>query len=364
MEPGSAVIRTEMVFAESEQRLASTKLSPQFATLLQTPRALRNNTGVPRVSVVLIFLNEERFIEEAVQSVRDQTLTDWELVLVDDGSSDGSTSIARDLAAQDERIRYVEHPGHANRGMAASRNFGVTHTTAPYLAFLDGDDVWVADKLAEQVDLLESMPDVALVNGAVLTWWSWDPASTSPDVLHVIGGVPDRRIDPPEAALVVRPLGRGETGAVDLMVRRNVFEAVGGFEERFRGMFEDQSFLLKVYLRYPIYVSSRAWIFYRRHDASCVAQTTDTAYYRLQRVFLRWLEPHVEQLGNPRVTAALRRAERAVPFRILWAPVTDLYNRVRVLVPTRIRRPVKRRLIALATKVGGRAAAEPRIHWS
>nr|MCH9732954.1 glycosyltransferase [Actinomycetes bacterium] len=73
---------------------------------------------MPVVSVVLIFLNEERFLEEAVRSVCDQTLVDWELILVDDGSTDRSTQIARDLVSRDARIRCTNHPGHENRGMA------------------------------------------------------------------------------------------------------------------------------------------------------------------------------------------------------------------------------------------------------
>src|SRR6516165_6057064 len=98
----------------------------------------------------MIFLNEERFLEEAVQSVFDQRLADWELILVDDGSTDRSTQMARDLAARDKRIRYVDHPGHENRGMSATRNLGVACATAPYIAFLDADDVWTSDKLTEQ----------------------------------------------------------------------------------------------------------------------------------------------------------------------------------------------------------------------
>src|SRR5215213_2472495 len=105
----------------------------------------------------MIFLNEERFLEEAVQSVFDQQLGDWELILVDDGSTDRSTLMARDLAARDDRVRYFDHPGHENRGMSASRNLGVARATAPYIAFLDADDVWTSDKLADQVDVLESM---------------------------------------------------------------------------------------------------------------------------------------------------------------------------------------------------------------
>src|SRR6476620_4065614 len=107
-------------------------MSISLRRLPVTDTAICKTRTVPLVSVVLIFLNEERFLEEAIESVRDQTLADWELILVDDGSSDRSTMIARDLAATDDRIRFVDHLGHTNRGTSASRNFGVAHTTAPY----------------------------------------------------------------------------------------------------------------------------------------------------------------------------------------------------------------------------------------
>lgn len=309
----------------------------------------RRQTGVvPVVSVVLIFLDEERFLAEAVQSVRDQTLVDWELILVDDGSTDRSTQIARGLAAEDDRIRYVDHPGHQNRGMAASRNLGVAHSTAPYLSFLDGDDVWVAVKLAEQLDLLEKMPDVAMVNGAMLHWHSWDPSATVEDDSVVLGGASDRRIDPPQAALTLYPLGRGDGPAVDLLVRRSVFEAVGGFEERFRGLYEDQSFKIKVFLRYPIYISSRVWLRYRQHDASACAQVSPDAYLQLRGFFLDWVGGEVERLGDPRVTAALRRARRQLRIKKLIAPFVGgagpLLDTVRRRVPAKYKAGVKRAL--------------------
>jgi glycosyltransferase involved in cell wall biosynthesis len=269
---------------------------------------------VPLVSVVLIFLNEERYLEEAVQSVRDQTFPDWELILVDDGSTDRSTRTARDLAANDNRIRYIEHPGHENRGMSASRNLGVAHTTAPYIAFLDADDVWTPDNLAEQVDLLEKMPDVAMVVGAMEYWHSWDPNSAKPDRLMLTGGTAELRLDPPEAVLTLHALRpRGGAGVIAL-VRRSAFDAVGGFELRFRGLFEDQAFRVKIYLRYPIYITSRGGYRYRQHDASCCAQTSRKDYLRLRDNFLDWLEEDVERVTDPRVRAALRRARLKRPY--------------------------------------------------
>jgi glycosyltransferase involved in cell wall biosynthesis len=315
---------------------------------------------MPVVSVVLNFLNEERFIEEALQSVRDQTLADWELILVDDGSTDRSTLIARDLAAADERIRYVDHPGHENRGMSASRNLGAAHATAPYIGFLDADDVWVSGKLAEQVELLESIPDVALVCGAMLYWRSWDPASRKADLLEPRGWVADRRLDPPEAALALYPLGRAPSAGVDLLVRRSVFEAVGGFEQRFHALFEDQAFLVKVYLRYPVYISSRIWLYYRQHNASCVGQTTRTEYWRLRGAFLDWLQEDVEQLPDTRVSAAVRRARREIPYRRLTAPPLEVYDRICDRLPEEFRDRVKRTLAAPRARLRKPATGVPR----
>lgn len=305
---------------------------------------------MPLVSVVLIFLNEERFIEEAVQSVRDQTLTDWELILVDDGSTDQSTTTARALAAGDERIRYVNHVGHENRGMSASRNLGVAHTTSPYIAFLDADDVWVPSKLAEQVDLLDRNPEVAMVHGAMLFWRSWDPSATRVDNVVLTAGLADRRLDPPDGALAVKPLGRGETGGVDVLVRRSVFDAVGGFEERFRGLFEDQAFFLKVYLHFPVYISSRNWLLYRRHNASCNALTKPTDYWRQRGFFLDWLQEDAGRLADSRVEVAFRRARRKFLYRRFAAPVQQVFNRL----PEGSRERVKRVLGMAPT---GRKAA-------
>jgi glycosyltransferase involved in cell wall biosynthesis len=305
---------------------------------------------VPLVSVVLIFLNEERFLEEAVKSVRDQTLADWELILVDDGSTDRSTRIARDLAAADERIRYVDHAGHENRGRSAARNAGAAHATAPFLAFLDADDVWEPEKLAEQVNVLDSMPDVAMVCGALLYWHSWNPGATEADIVLLTGGMANERLDPPKAALTNYPLAHEAGAGVDLLVRRNVFESVGGFEDQFRGMYDDQVLLIKVFLHYPVYISSRAWIRYRQHERSCCAQTTWLEYWRFRGEFIDWLRKYVEGLCDPRVRAAVQRARREVQYRRLTAPAHELYSRIRSHVPAELKQRVKRKLAARSTK--------------
>src|SRR6266480_2117874 len=87
----------------------------------------------PLVSVVIIFLNEEIFLEEAIQSVFDQTYQNWELLLVDDGSGDGSTTTALNYAERwPGKVRYLDHEGHQNHGQSASRNLGVRHAQGKY----------------------------------------------------------------------------------------------------------------------------------------------------------------------------------------------------------------------------------------
>src|SRR5436309_13798317 len=122
----------------------------------------------PLVSVVIIFWNVNGFLKEAVDSLFAQTYHNWELLLVDDGSTDGSTTIARSyLDRHPRRVRYLEHAGHANCGMSASRNLGIRNARGAYIAFLDADDVWFSNILEEQIVILEAHPEAAMVYGPI-----------------------------------------------------------------------------------------------------------------------------------------------------------------------------------------------------
>src|SRR5262245_29579160 len=106
----------------------------------------------PAVSIITIFLNAEPYLDEAIRSVLSQSYDNWELLLVDDGSIDGGTGIAKRYARSFPRkIHYLDHDGHQNKGMSASRNLGVSYAMGEHIAFLDADDVWLPDKLEQQV---------------------------------------------------------------------------------------------------------------------------------------------------------------------------------------------------------------------
>src|SRR4028118_1816749 len=155
----------------------------------------------PLVSAIIIFLNEERFLPEAIESVLAQTYENWELLLVDDGSTDGSTQIALNYAERHPgKVRYLEHPDHQNRAMSASRNLGIEHAKGEYIAFLDADDVWMAHKLEQQVSILEAHPEAAMLYGNRQEWHSWtgEPEDIHRDfVPEMIGARADTLFDPP-----------------------------------------------------------------------------------------------------------------------------------------------------------------------
>src|SRR5687768_16105786 len=130
-----------------------------------------------KVSVVICFYNGANFIREAIASVYSQTLTDWELVLVDDGSTDQSSAIARDLAASDSKVQYLAHPGHARCGLAQSRVLGSNAASGEYLLFLDHDDVIYENNLDRLAGLLDAHPRAAAVF-ATTRFWHWDYAQS------------------------------------------------------------------------------------------------------------------------------------------------------------------------------------------
>lgn len=109
----------------------------------------------PAVTVVTPFWNAAGTLAEAVASVQAQTRPDWEMILIDDGSTDGSAGLAAALAAAEPRLRLVSLG--ANRGPAAARNAGIRAARGRFIAFLDADDRWHHDKLAVQIGYMEAV---------------------------------------------------------------------------------------------------------------------------------------------------------------------------------------------------------------
>jgi glycosyltransferase involved in cell wall biosynthesis len=254
-------------------------------------------TSQPLVSIVMIFFNAVKFLDEAIQSVFAQVYDNWELLLVDDGSTDGGTQIARQYAARyPEKIRYLEHTGHENRGMSASRNLGIYHARGQYIALLDADDVWLRNKLQYQVEILNRYPEVGLVVGPIEWWYSWSGKSEDRGRDFVAPFPPELRsdslIEPPE--MLIALIRKATVSTTSSLIRRGIIERAGGFEENFRGMFEDQAFAAKVYLTNRVFVAGDCHYRWRKHPDSCCAIAVESDLYEQARgEFLTWLKDYL-----------------------------------------------------------------------
>ena len=276
-----------------------------------------NNDNQPLVSAIIIFLDEELYLTEAIESVLEQTYSNCELLLVDDGSTDGSTAIAKSYAERYNNIRYLEHPEHQNRGMSASRNLGINHAVGKYISPLDGDDVWVANKLTEQVQILESYPEADMVYGPLYRWYSWNgnPEDVAKEDLYGFGadGTHPHSDSLVKAPAILTLFLKDEffiPGGI--LVKREVINQVGGYEESFRGMYEDTIVLAKICLRSTVFVSSQCWYKYRMHPEACThvswLKGEDNA---AEILYLDWIENYLTQEGvsDPQIWQALRKTK-------------------------------------------------------
>lgn len=241
---------------------------------------------MPRVSAIIIVLNGEAYLAEAIDSVLAQEFDDWELLVVDDGSTDRTREIAQTYVdAHPGRVRLVRHPDSGNHGMSATRNLGIAKARGDYVAFLDADDVWLPAKLSEQVQLLDSHPAAALVYGRTLIWNEWDPGSGKKDYFYSLGVETDAVYEPPRLFVQLLENVHQTPTTCNAMMRRDAMLAVGGFDLAFRDMFEDQVLFAKLLLAHPAYVSGECWAKYRQHDSAASSQEAR----KVRRAHLRYL---------------------------------------------------------------------------
>jgi glycosyltransferase involved in cell wall biosynthesis len=245
----------------------------------------------PLVSAIIIFKDGQPFISEAIESILKQTYPQLELILADDGSVDGSTEIAEQFADRHaERVKVVHHPNHENLGMSATRNIGVKHSNGEFVAFLDADDVWLPHKILEQVQIMQSHPGIGLVYGKTQIWHNWtaQPGGDK-DFFYDLGVEPNRIYEPPEmlANLVENKFQTPTT--CNAMILKKAYDKLGGFEESFTGMYEDQIFFSKLYLNWPVYVSDSYWARYRQHAEKAKRNFSRVRYLKERRQFIRFV---------------------------------------------------------------------------
>ncbi len=243
----------------------------------------------PFISVIVPTFNRANLLKETMDSVRNQTFRNFEIIVVNDGSTDGTDEWLRNQTD----LRVIEQ---SNLGIATARNNGAAAARGAWLAFLDHDDLWAPDKLVIQAEFVRNNSDLALVAAR-----------------HVRLGKPYSEPKRPQwikGDLFVKEYSQSFIHTSSVMIRRDVFGRIGGFPTKYR--FADEfDVWLKIAAAYPIAYFERPLVFIRFYESNTshnrIGVRTDTydillRHYDPERIpsrtFLKTLSDHDISFGR------------------------------------------------------------------
>lgn len=265
----------------------------------------------PLVSIVIPFHNHRNLIQRAVHNLFKQTYTHWEVILVDNNSSDGSREVAQKLSEKyPEKVRYSFEPV---QGIPFARNRGLAEARGKYISFLDVDDEFVPTKLADQVPILEEYPEVAMVYGLTRRVYVSDGRTVIQDV-----GIAKEGINEPPY-LAIDWLNcfyhLPQVGAT--LIRTSVARQIGGFAENLLMGNDDVAFHLKIAFHYKIWFLPKEAVIYYRHPASEGARLNRELGVRTRYLdaYASWVVPYAFEYKQQLVMVDL-----TIGLNGLWLP--------------------------------------------
>ena len=217
----------------------------------------------PLVSVIIPTYNRGWIVREAIDSVLEQDFSDYELIVVDDGSKDDTPAI---LEAYGNRITVLRQP---NKGVSAARNRGIETTAGPLIAFLDSDDLWLPRKLSAQVKFFEDHPE-AVINQTQESW-----------IRNGIRVNPKKRHHKFSGMIFERSLALCLVSPSAVMLKRSLFGTVGVFDEQLPAC-EDYDLWLRISCRYPVDLIDTALVIKRGGHADQLSKATGLDKYRIR----------------------------------------------------------------------------------
>ena len=222
-------------------------------------------TTHPTVSVIIPTYNRAGMLQEAVDSVLAQDYSDFELIVIDDGSTDETPQILKDYGTKIKVIRQHNH------GVSAARNRGIAAASGGFIAFLDSDDLWLPGKLTIQTKFLKSTPDALICQTEEI--WIRDGVRVNPRERHqkYSGMIFERSL----ALCLVSPSA--------VMVRRGLFDKFGLFDESLPAC-EDYDLWLRVSCRCPVYLINKPLIIKRGGHSDQLSRQPALDKFRIQSI--------------------------------------------------------------------------------
>jgi len=263
-------------------------LDEQFKMVVKKPGRSRMNS--PLVSVIIPAYNSADYIEEALESVFKQTFQDFEILVIDDGSTDDTGAI---LEKYKDRIEYCFQE---NGGPASARNQGIRMARGEYIAFLDADDIWLATKLEKQIALFRQRQNL----GMVIT------GSCSFDKKGIYGFSTKKREYLMIGDIARNIFLRSGVGTPTVMVRKKVFDKVGLFEENIR-YGEDDNLWIRIASHYDVELIDEALIRVRNHPGRMTANQT---------ALLEDVQDNIQFLKTKYGDIVRKKIEKAAPIKI------------------------------------------------
>jgi glycosyltransferase involved in cell wall biosynthesis len=246
------------------------------------------------VSVIIPTYNSARYLADAVDSVLAQTFKDFEVLVIDDGSTDETESLMRRYAPP---VRYIRQ---ANQGVAAARNLGIENSNGRYVAFLDADDTWFANKLERQISALEQHSEYRLCYSRFTT------------VTRDLKPFPAKRIDPRGRALEDLLLRGNLVGSIcTVLCERSLFEAAGAFDGALSQCADWDMWVRLACLTEFLYLDEPL-VTYRKHDSNMSSNVA-----LLEHDSLRVLEKGFAISSLPESMVKRRRAAFARNYMVL-----------------------------------------------
>jgi glycosyltransferase involved in cell wall biosynthesis len=222
---------------------------------MKVEEASKAVAAAPKVSIVMPSYNRARFIGEAIESVLAQRYEDWELLIIDDGSTDNTATVVESYLKRDRRIAYIVQ--EQNRGIAYTRNNGVAQSRGCYIAMLDSDDAWASpEKLGLQVAALDADPGLGIIG----TWQV---------VVDEKGVATGDRVTFPQSDADIRAMEihQNVLSQSSVVFRKEAFEKAGGYDACF-SVNDDHDLWLKIGRSYRFAILPRYDLRYRRHPGN------------------------------------------------------------------------------------------------
>ena len=207
-----------------------------------------------RVTIIIPAYNRADYINQTIDSVLNQSFQDFELIVVDDGSTDGTYE---KIKAYGSQLTLLEHSGHENRGQSASINKALKVASGKYIIILDSDDFWELNKLQIQVDYLEANPEIGLV------YTNGYGTDSHGEITYKYHSADHQEPNDPNAVLLDCYMAL----PVNAMVRKSVYDAVGFFNEEYRAA-QDHDMLIRIAEKCRFDYLPDFLFYYRRHGDS------------------------------------------------------------------------------------------------